>query len=117
MKNLEQIRARNVLKKAGIPIPGKQKGEVVKKIPPMIINHGLLATGADAFAEEGHKEVFNRIAEHLSDNEVGLVPSDCNSAEKLMEFLSKQADSHQLKLCTVEAMAWLNYARRFIKKG
>ena len=117
MKNLEQIRARNALKKADIPVHGKQLGEVVKKIPPLIINHGLLATGADAFADEGRKEVFNRIAEHLSDEEVRRIPKECNNAEKLMAFRSTQADSHQLKLCTAEAMAWLNYARRFIKKG
>jgi hypothetical protein len=35
-----------------------------------------------------------------------------------MEFLTKPSTtSETLKLATAEAMAWLTYARRFVKKG
>jgi CRISPR/Cas system CMR-associated protein Cmr5 small subunit len=116
-KNLEQIRAANALKKADVPIPGKQGGEVVKKVPPLIMNHGLLATGAYAFSDESFKEVFNRIADHLGDEHIGLLPSSYSKTTKgLMDYLANEADSVKLKLCTAEAMAWLEYARRFIKK-
>ena len=52
MKNLEQIRARNALKcqsEHGSEIIGEEGGMVIKKLPQLIMNHGLLATAAFAF--------------------------------------------------------------------
>ena len=117
-KNYEQIRAANALKKANIPIPGKQGGNVIKGVPPLIMNHGLLATGAYAFEDKGFEEVFNRIADHLGDEHIGLLPSKYpKTAKDLVDYLANEATSFELKRCTAEAMAWLEYARRFIKKG
>jgi len=116
-KNLEQIRAANALKAAEQKIAGLNGGEVIKKIPPLIMNHGLLAVGACAFDEKtGYKGVINAIAIHLSHPDIDLVPGDCDNTDKLMRYLSEKADSAKLRLCTAEAMAWLEYARRFIKK-
>jgi hypothetical protein len=118
MQNLEQIRARNALAAAEQKIAGKDGGEVVKKIPPLFINHGLLAIGAYAFDEKtGYKGVVDAIAAHLADPAVALLPTKFSKdTAGLMRFLSTEADSNALRLCTNEAMAWLNYARRFIKK-
>jgi CRISPR/Cas system CMR-associated protein Cmr5 small subunit len=45
MKNLEQVRARNALKLAmETHLEGKQGGDMIKKVPSLILNHGLLAT-------------------------------------------------------------------------
>ncbi|MDR0535617.1 MAG: hypothetical protein LBG65_04610 [Puniceicoccales bacterium] len=120
MKNREQIRAKNALAAAEQKIAGANGGEVIKKIPPHILNNGLLAIGAYAFDEKtGYKGAIDALARHLADKEIGLLPTPKYSADTagLMKYLSSEADSNALKLCTAEALAWLNYARRFIKKS
>lgn len=120
MQNLEQIRARNALAFANAgSISNKEGGEVIKKIPPLILNHGLLATTAYSFTErEGWQKVFDAIARHLSDKDVAIVPATANSREELMKVLTaKETTSEVLKRATSETMAWLDYARRFVKKG
>jgi hypothetical protein len=117
MQNLEQIRARNALSIG--PISGDQGGEVIKKVAPLILNHGLLATAAYSFTEkEGWQKVFDAIARHLADPDIAIIPTDYTDREKLMQFLSdKTTTSETLKLATAETMAWLTYACRFVKKG
>jgi len=117
MQNLEQVRARNALKLG--PVSGDKGGEVIKKVPPLILNHGLLATAAYSFTEkEGWQKVFDAIAQHLADPDVAIIPKHCTDRAKLMEFLTDpKTTSESLKLATAEAMAWLTYARRFVKKG
>jgi hypothetical protein len=116
MQNLEQIRARNALKLGRVS--GEKGGEVIKKVAPLILNHGLLATAAYSFEKEGWQKVFDAIAQHLADPDVAVVRSDCDNHKKLMEFLTDpKTTSETLKLATAEAMAWLTYARRFVEKG
>lgn len=124
MRNLEQIRAKNALEAAsGKNFRGANDGEVVKKIPAMIRENGLL--GALAFAAEakeekgqvklknpGHADVFRAIIRHLSDAKTidreleldGFVKDLCVS------------DAARLRAVTAEAMAYLNYLRRFARK-
>jgi CRISPR/Cas system CMR-associated protein Cmr5 small subunit len=118
MENLDQIRARNALQFADAGgIANVQGGEVIKKIPPLIMNHGLLATAAFSYSEkEGWQKVFDAIAFHLSCREVAVLPETCGSRQKMMVYLSEDADSETLKQATSETMAWLGYARRFVKK-
>ncbi len=120
MQSLEQIRARNVLafSKSGA-VAGDKGGEVIKKIPPLILNHGLLATAAYSFTEkEGWQKVFDAVARHLADSDVAVVPGDrVEDRQSLLEYLtSGDTSSEVLKQATAETMAWLNYARRFVKK-
>jgi hypothetical protein len=122
MQNLEQIRARNALRCAqqdGALIVGPQGGEVIKKLAPLILNHGLLATAAYAFTQkEGWQVVFSHIARHLADPDIAIAPSPTQSHDQLMTFLTgANASSETLKLATLETMAWLTYARRFVKRG
>lgn len=120
MQNLEQIRARNAWEAAtnGKNYAGPQDGDVIKKIPPHIMNYGLLATAAFAFSgKEGWKNAFEAIAKHLSDPQIDLIDKRCSDVESMVQFLTRpEASSAELKLATNETMAWLNYARRFIKK-
>ncbi len=122
MYNLEQIRARNAFafaKSSGAEVTGPNGGEVIKKLPPHILNHGLLATAAYSFTEKrGWQITFDAIARHLADREVGIVPHEkVTDRASLMEYLtSKNTTSEILKLATSECMAWLQYARRFVKK-
>src|SRR5690606_26217925 len=79
MQNLEQIRARNAFafaKTHGQKIVGPHGGQVIKKLPSHILNHGLLATAAYSFGEkEGWQLTFDAIAKHLSDPDVGILPA------------------------------------------
>jgi hypothetical protein len=120
MQNLEQIRARNALAFANKGfVSGEKGGEVIKKISPLIKNHGLLATAAYSFTEkEGWQKVFDAIAQHLADKEIAIVEPGCTNREQLMNFLThSKTSSETLKLATAETMAWLTYARRFVKRG
>lgn len=116
MKNYEQIRAKNALDAANrLDFGGQEGGDVVKKIPTLIIDNGLLATCA--FAEdkgEGHKNVFKAIIEHLADKDIGLLESEMK-IEDFIRYLSNEVESDQLRQITAETMAYLNYLRRFAK--
>lgn len=122
MYNLEQIRARNAwtfAQKNGDKIRGPQGGEVIKKLAPHILNHGLLATAAYSFNEKpGWQLTFDAIACHLADPNIGLVPAEkVKDRASLMSFLtSETTTSGVLNLATSETMAWLQYARRFVTK-
>jgi hypothetical protein len=119
MQNLEQVRARNahLFAQQG-SVVGEKGGEVIKKVAPLILNHGLLATAAYSFTEkEGWQKVFDAITRHLADPDIAIVPGRVADRQALMEFLTdKSTSSETLKLATAEAMAWLTYARRFVKK-
>ena|SRR5271165_94039 len=120
MQNLEQVRARNALVFAnkGL-VAGEKGGEIIKKVSPLIQNHGLLATAAYSFSEkEGWQKVFDAIAQHLADKDIAIVEPGCTNREHLMKFLTRRETTSQtLKQATVETMAWLTYARRFVKRG
>jgi CRISPR/Cas system CMR-associated protein Cmr5 small subunit len=122
MQNLEQIRARNALRCAkddGGRIIGPQGGEVIKKMPSLILNHGLLATAAYAYTQkEGWQLLFNHIARHLADKDIGIVAGSVAGHAELMEYLTgPDASSETLKLATAETLAWLGYARRFVQRS
>lgn len=120
MQNLEQIRAHSALNFANQgAVSGDKGGEVIKKIAPLILNHGLLATAAYSFTEkDGWQRVFDAIARHLADKEVAIVSSEVKDRQSLMKILTEAGTSSEtLKLATAETMAWLNYARRFVKKA
>lgn len=120
MRNQEQIRARNALifaKDHGENIRGSQGGEVIKKLPSLILNHGLLATAAYSYTEkEGWMLTFDAIAKHLSDPDIGIL-KDAKTRQELMDQLTSEgATSQTLRLATAESMAWLGFARRFVRK-
>lgn len=119
MKNLEQIRARNALALANeTTLQGKQGGDMIKKVPSLILNHGLLATAAFSYSEkEAWVILFGAIAKHLADPEIAIFPAGHATRDQLMSNLTgKDATSDLLKRATAETMAWLAYARRFVKK-
>jgi len=117
MKNLEQIRAASALAyaNAGLGTRGQQGGNVLKKLPALVMGNGLLAAGAFAYSQRGDtgwRTCFDHIAKHLANPDIGIAPGE-DSLSKLMNFLSSTADSQVLKLATEETLAWLSYARRF----
>jgi CRISPR/Cas system CMR-associated protein Cmr5 small subunit len=122
MQNLDQIRARNALRckeEDGSLIAGPQGGEVIKKIPSLILNHGLLATAAYAYTQkEGLQLLFNHVARHLADPDIAIVAATVEDHADLMNYLTgPDATSETLKLATAETLAWLGYARRFVRRN
>lgn len=118
MQNLNQIRARHVM--ALEKVCGKNGGEVVKKIPPRIMNNGLLAALAYSLDEkkEGWRTIFDAIARHLSSQEIKVVGASVRDTRSLLEYLVKEGTSSaKLREATAETMAWLDFARRLIQKG
>lgn len=118
IRNMEQIRAANALAKAGTIKAGQGEGDpnaVCKKVPTLIINNGLLATAAFANdGKEGLQSVINAIEAHLQHPEVGIMPT----GKKMLDWLSSsESDSAELRRVTSESLAYLNYLRRFVKKG
>ncbi len=113
MKNLEQIRAYNAINAPG-RFAGANDGEVVKKIPALIRENGLL--GAAAFAldkKAGHQQVFDAIISHLADPKIGKLQKVL-SLDEFIRLVSN-SDSSALRAITSESLAYLNYLRRFAR--
>ncbi len=118
MKNLDQIRAANALESAPTIETGAGEGDpqaVAKKVPTMIKENGLIATAA--FARDGKKgiqSVINAIEKHLKHKDIAAMPADQSN---LLSWLTgDKANSLMLRAATDEAMAYLNYLRRFVEK-
>lgn len=117
LRNLEQLRAQHAYAWRDTIGTGKEGGRAVaKKVPAMIISNGFL--GALAFAIEdngGALTVFKAVIDYLHTASV-----DCGIAAKdpeaFMDALCA-ADADTLRAITSEAMAYLNYLRRFAKPG
>lgn len=114
MKNFEQIRAKNALAKAQDIGEGKDGGDnVAKKVPVMIIDNGILAAAAFALENKGkgYADVFAAVVAHLADPEIALLAESM----ELKDFIDHLAgvSSDELRRITAEAMAYLNYLRRF----
>ena len=116
--NLDQLRAKNAFKAcANNNFGGEKGGEVVKKLPPMIRENGML--GALAFAlskkekeTKGFADAFDAISRHL--NSAGKATS--SNAEALQKELL-ECESLKLRDVTVEAMLYLDYFRRYASTG
>lgn len=118
MQNLNQIRAKHVLEFANAGnVSGKNGGEVIKKIPPVIMNHGLLTALAYSMdkTNEAWRKVFDAVAIHLSSKEMGMVPPEKSTAEFMLDYLVSEASSTQLRDVTAEVAEWLNFARRLVR--
>jgi CRISPR type III-B/RAMP module-associated protein Cmr5 len=110
MQNLEQLRAKHALE-AQIGT-GEDGGDAVaKKVPAMIRENGFL--GAMTFAKEkgkGYVDVFNAIITHLKGiSQLHGLPADFDG---FLRGLCEK-DAATLRAVTTEAIAYLNYLRRF----
>lgn len=116
MKNREQIRARNALRTLNEEMSrGAEGGDALTGFPALIIGNGLLATIAYSLEKKhGYPLICNAIAAHLADPEIGLLPPGKGDVEGMRRVLVEE-DSERLRLCTAEALAFLNYLRRFAK--
>jgi CRISPR-associated protein Cmr5 len=115
--NLEQVRAKNAHNAVtgGLQGRGVENGDAISGFPALIVNNGLLATLAFSISKKdkgGYKEICDAIAKHLET--VGLLSGKPATREGLRDLLVSQ-DSAALRRCTAEALAYLNYLKRFAK--
>jgi CRISPR-associated protein Cmr5 len=108
MNNLEQVRAKHALKMA----PNLSKDDV-NKLPALVANNGLLATAAFCRDKKGGLlDAINAVADYLHERSL------CNGGDNglLRTFTESGGSSAQLRLATVEALAYLAYLKRFAAK-
>lgn len=118
-RNLDQVRALNAYAASkDQTFEAKDGGDVAKKVPGMVVMHGLL--GAMAFAlsddnKKGHRAVFEAVLRHLKDPAINdATAQKATDVETWFEELAK-VDSMQLRVTTAEVLAYLTFFRRFAK--
>ena len=94
---------------------GVNDGEVVKKLPPMIRENGMLGALAYALSKDGksdgYPKAFQAICKHLHD----IKKVNAETVEDLQKELM-ECPALKLRDVTSEAMLFLNYMRRFAQK-
>ena len=108
MRNLEQIRAKHALdfiNEEKNVITGPDGGNILSKLPTMIVADGLLATAA--FAKDkgcGYEKTIDNIFAHLRSQAIAAGIDDLAAKGAL-----------ELQRATAEALAYANYIKRFGK--
>jgi CRISPR type III-B/RAMP module-associated protein Cmr5 len=124
MKTLAQRRAAIALKWKDKNFGGKNEGNVVSGFPTLIRVDGLLPAIAYAIERKEDKEnkkrvpknpgefqIASALVEHLSNENIlkqSKLPDD------MVKELSEVGDASQLRRATAEALAFLNYLKRFV---
>ena len=98
---------------------GAAGGDVVSKLPSLIVNNGLLATLAFAKSKEGgHTKLMAAVVGFLSKMEVRATPAPDGfrqgdgPLDPYIRVLTT-SDSIVLQRATAEALAFLSYLKRF----
>jgi CRISPR/Cas system CMR-associated protein Cmr5 small subunit len=98
---------------------GAGGGDVVSKLPSLIVNNGLLATLAFAKSKEGgHCKLMAALVAFLSKREVQATPAPDGfrqgdgPLDPYIRVLTT-SDSIVLQRATTEALAYLSYLKRF----
>ena len=128
MQNLEQIRAKHAnafwhpVQDQPPSARGVNHGDVISKLPSLIISNGLLPTLAFARSKGGgHEELMIAVFRFLSHDDRRLLPAPPlarqgeNELDTYVRLLSegRDASSARLQLATAEALAYLGYLKRF----
>jgi CRISPR/Cas system CMR-associated protein Cmr5 small subunit len=130
MQNLDQIRAKHALHfwkpEQGQPptARGVNQGDVISKLPSLIISNGLLATLAFAKskgAASGHFELMREVFRFLCSEDRRALPAPParrNGDDDLDPYIcllteGNEATSIRLQIATAEALAYLGYLKRF----
>jgi hypothetical protein len=128
MQNLEQIRAKHALnfwnpsQEQPPSARGVNQGDVISKLPSLIMSNGLLATAAFAKSKGGgHEELITAVFRFLSAPDRGVLPAPPQARQgerELDTFIRLLTDGHdatstRLQVATAEALAYLGYLKRF----
>jgi len=119
MKTLAQRRAAMALNHKDVKVEGQKGGDAISGIPMLIKTDGLLAALAFAveckdgdrnkLKHEGENRIAAAVADHLQSEKI----CDAKTPWDLVEELAR-ADATTLRRATAEALAFLNYLKRFV---
>jgi hypothetical protein len=128
MRNLEQIRAAHALDfwhpaQGQAPAArGVNNGDVISKLPALVVSNGLLPTAAFAKSKGGgHEELMIAVFRFLCHRDRGLLPqpparrqgeTELDACIRLLTD-GDQATSTRLQMATSESLAYLGYLKRF----
>lgn len=128
MQNLEQIRAKHALNfwhPAQGPSPtaaGANDGDVISKLPSLIMSNGLLPTAAFARSKGGgHERLMTEVFQFLSHADRNILPPPPTRRTQEVELDAylraltegNDATSTRLQIATAEALAYLGFLKRF----
>lgn len=115
---LDQIRSQHALAAVtdgNQTFIGKNKGDIVKKLPQLIMTNGLLQVLAFARKEgdtSGYGKAMLAVAAHLAQPRVAILLQQPRTIEAFIQAL-QSADARTLRLATAETLAYLNYLKRY----
>ena len=111
LRTLEQERAKYawncVQEVKGKPFAGDYR-TIAVKVPSLILTNGLGQTLA-FLRSKSDRPHFQLLYQHLAD----WVGSKVRANSDLLHWLVKNATSQQYRLATMEALAWLQWLKRF----
>ncbi|MBI4025772.1 MAG: hypothetical protein HY360_12380 [Verrucomicrobia bacterium] len=88
---------------------GKEGGDLLSKLPAMVVNNGLLATLAFC----GEADLTLAMVRHLAHGEIGRLDAKAQTVKAALDELSgPNSNSLHLQMATQEALAFLNYLKR-----
>lgn len=103
---------------------GKKEGNVVSGFPLLIRTDGLLPSLAYAVEKKEDKQTRKPVPKNPGEFQIASALVDhlkaegilkkCNKPEEMVDELANTADACQLRRATAEALAFLNYLKRFV---
>ncbi len=118
MKNLEQTRAAQALKfwssDAAKKLGAREATEILRRLPPLILTNGLLASLAHAKASpDSWRIVLEEIGAFLSPGKMEVLPVPAPNLDSFLQALTNElSDSLLLQRATAEALLYLGYLQR-----
>jgi len=122
MRNLDQIRAHNALLHKNLIANAQGGGDAISGFPMLVLTDGLLASLAFACEwknqhvgtrkHPGEYTVATAITEHLRHQHNPICIA--TDADDLLEKLADGNSDILLRRATAEALAFLNYLKRFV---
>ncbi len=124
MKTLAQRRATVALLWKDKSFGGKKEGNVVSRFPMLVRTDGLLSSLAYAVEKKedrqtgqlvpknpGEFQIASALVEHLSQERI---LKQSKTPDDMVSELAIAADASQLRYATAEALAFLNFLKRFV---
>lgn len=123
--NLDQIRATDALAERQNIERGQEGGDAISGFPAAIQNCGLLAALAFAVEQKLDRRTNQRIRKHPGEFSIAeavarhlhrLQIVEAQNADALVQELA-QAPERKFRRATAEALAYINYLKRFVVPG
>jgi CRISPR type III-B/RAMP module-associated protein Cmr5 len=124
MKTLAQRRAAIALRWKDKSFGGKKEGNVVSGFPMLIRTDGFLPALAYAVEKKEDKQAKQLVPKNLGEFQIAAslvehlsgegILKQSKTPDDMVNELAIAADASQLRRATTEALAFLNYLKRFV---